>query len=123
VGRTAWVEAARHYRRALEVLETDKESVERDRAQLDILSSLLQVLQSTKGWNHAECVAVSNKARALAEKHNNLPHLILQCYHRWAGVVSSGDMAAAIALADELLVLAKRGWKSRKTWTCIHYSG
>jgi len=32
----------------------------------------------------------------------------LQVFRRWAGVVSSGDLEAAIALADQLLILAKR---------------
>jgi class 3 adenylate cyclase/tetratricopeptide (TPR) repeat protein len=106
--RRAFKEAEDAYRRALEILELQQESRERDRRGLGLLSSLLQVLQFTKGWNAPESAAVADKARALAEKHNNLPQLVLQVFRRWAGVVSSGDLRAAIALANQLLILAKR---------------
>jgi len=106
--RSAFKEAADAYRRAIETLKTQPESAQRDQRELDLLSSLVQVLQFTKGWNDPESAAVADQARALAEEHNNLSQLVTQVFRRWAGVVSSGDLPAAIALADQLLILAKR---------------
>jgi len=107
-GRRAFKEAEDAYRRALEILGTLQESPERDQRELGLLGSLAQVLQFIKGWNDPDSTAVADKARALAEKRNNLPQLVLQVFHRWSGVVSSGDLTAAIALANQLLTLAKR---------------
>jgi class 3 adenylate cyclase len=107
-GHRAFKEAEDAYRRALEILERLKESPERDQRELALLGSLAQVLQFIKGWNDPDSIAVADKARALAEKRNNLPQLVLQVFHRWSGVVSSGDLTAAIALANQLLTLAKR---------------
>jgi tetratricopeptide (TPR) repeat protein len=78
------------------------------------VSSLLQVLQFTKGWNAVESAAAADKARALAEKNNNLAELVLQVFRSWAGVISSADFTAAIALADQLLDLAEREGSAAK---------
>jgi class 3 adenylate cyclase/tetratricopeptide (TPR) repeat protein len=107
-GRRAFKEAEDAYRRALAILEAQPESPQRDQRELDLRGSLLQVIQFTKGWNDPESAATADKARVLAEKHDNLPQLVLQVFRRWAGVVSSGDLEAAIALADQLLLLAQR---------------
>ncbi|MBV8135329.1 MAG: AAA family ATPase, partial [Deltaproteobacteria bacterium] len=106
--RRAFKEAEDAYRRALEILDTLRESPERDQRELGLLDSLAQVLQFIKGWNDPESIAVADKARALAEKRNNLPQLVLQVFHKWSGVVSSGDLTAAIAFANQLLMLARR---------------
>ena len=106
--RRAFKEAEDAYRLALQILEMRQESPERDQAELDLLGSLIQVLQFTRGWNVPESAAVADRALTLAEKLDNLPQLVLQVFRRWAGVVSSGDLTSAIALADELLMLAKR---------------
>jgi predicted ATPase len=106
--RRAFNEAEDAYRLALEILETQQKSAERDEHELDLLSSLIQVLQFTKGWNAPESAIAADRARSLAEEHNNLAQLVTQVFRRWAGVVSSGDMTSAIALANELVILAKR---------------
>lgn len=108
LARRAFKEAEDAYRLALEILETQAESSARDQRQLDLLSSLGQVLNFTKGWNAPETAATADKARELAEKRNNLPQLVSHSFVRWGGVVSSGDLNAAVALADKLLVLAER---------------
>ena len=81
-GRRAFKEAEDAYRRALEILATEQESPERDQRELGLLGSLSQVLQFIKGWNDPDSTAVADKARALAEKRNNLPQLVLQVFHR-----------------------------------------
>jgi len=110
----AFKEAEEAYRQALDILKTLVESPERDGRELELVSSLLQVLQFTKGWNAVESAAAADKARALAEKNNNLAELVLQVFRRWAGVLSSADFTAAIALADQLLDLAKREGSTAK---------
>jgi tetratricopeptide (TPR) repeat protein len=107
-GRCAFKEAEDAYRRALAILEAQRETPQRDQRELELRGSLLQVLQFTKGWNDPESAATADKARALAKKHDNLSQPVLQVFRRWAGVVSSGGLEAAIALADQLLILAKR---------------
>jgi len=106
--RRAFKEAEEAYRRALEILRTLEESAERDGRELDLMSSLVQVLQFTRGWNAPEAVDAADRARVLAERNHNLAQHVLQVFRRWAGVVSSGDLAAAIALADLVLDLAER---------------
>jgi predicted ATPase len=112
--RHAFKEAEDAYRRALEILSALQESPDRDQRELGLFGSLAQVLQFIKGWNDPDSIAVADKARALAEKRSNLPQLVLQLFHKWLGVVSSSDLMAAIALANQLLMLAKREGSAAK---------
>lgn len=66
------------------VLSMFLQSPEHDQRELDLLSSLLQVLQFTKRLNYCETATLADKASALAEKRNNLPLVVQQIFRRRA---------------------------------------
>ena len=76
--RSAYTQAITHLSAGLELLDTLPESPEREARELELASTLVQVLQHTKGYSAPETVEVAARARALAEKTGNLAQLVLQ---------------------------------------------
>jgi tetratricopeptide (TPR) repeat protein len=107
VARGAFTEAETAYRQALTMLR-QSESPERDVLELALMSPFARVLQLKRGWASPEAAEVVAHTRTLAEKTGNLPQLVMQVMGTWAVAVTSGDLALAIAVADELLDLAER---------------
>ena len=106
-GRRAFNEAEEQYRQALAMLKTLPESQERDSRELELASSLIQVLQHTKGYSTAETDEVAAEARALAEKSGSLAELVIRRLGMFSAVILSGDYPGAAALADQILDLAQ----------------
>jgi len=108
VERRAFREAEQAYRQALEILKALPESAERDARELELISPFVRVLQVTRGYGAPEAAEAASRTRALAEKTHNLPGVVLHLFGMWAAVVTTGDLIAAGALADQLLDLARR---------------
>lgn len=106
--RRAFKEAEAHYREALAVLETSPDSPERDQSELDLYSALNRVMQLTLGYAAPDTIAAATKARALAEKRGSLAHLIREEARIWRAIITTGDYAAAKALADHIFDLCQR---------------
>ena len=106
--RSAFKEAEGGYRQAISMLGTLPESSERDVRELELMTPLVLVVSATRGWSAPETVEVSARAAALAEKGGNLPQLVIQTFGQFASVWTSGDVPRTVALADQLLDLAKR---------------
>ena len=103
--RRAFKEAEACYREALAMLATSPDSPARDASELDLYSALNRVLQLTHGYAAPETAAAATRAKALAEKTGNLTQLIREEARIWRGIATSGDYAAAAALADHILDL------------------
>jgi len=104
--RSAFKEAETAYRQALGMLRTLPVSPKRDTKELDLCSGLNRVLQLTQGYAAPETVEAAARARSLAEKSGNLSQLIREEAKIWRGVITAGDYAGAIALADRILDLS-----------------
>ena len=106
--RHAFKEAEEGYRQALAMLGALPGSPERDRRELELTFPFSLVLASTRGPSAPEPVEAFARGRALAEKTNNLSQLVLQVFANGISVWTSGDITGAIALADQILDLARR---------------
>ena len=104
--RRAFKEAETAYRQALAMLATLPDSSKRDARELDLCSGLNRVLQMTQGYAAPETVEAAARARLLAEKSGSLSQLIREEAKIWRAVITAGDYAGAIALADRILDLS-----------------
>jgi tetratricopeptide (TPR) repeat protein len=84
------------------------ESPSRDTRALQLVNPLIQVLWVTRGYGATETVGAVRRARTLAEKSGDLVQLAVQLQGTWSATVTSGDLPAASALADQMLDLARR---------------
>jgi class 3 adenylate cyclase/tetratricopeptide (TPR) repeat protein len=107
--RSAIAEAQAQLQQGLEWIKKLAESPERDSRELELASTLAQVLLITKGFTAPETRAAAERARELAEKGGNLAQLVVQVFGIFRSVNSAyGDYSAAVLLADQILDLAKR---------------
>jgi len=106
--RNAFREAQESYQQALTLLGTLPASPDRDGRELELVSTLAQVLTVTRGHTAPETRAAAERARDLAEKGGNLAQLVLQVFGIWHSRWFSGDLSTASLLADRLLDLAER---------------
>jgi class 3 adenylate cyclase/tetratricopeptide (TPR) repeat protein len=106
--RSAFAEAQAQLQNGIEWIKMLPESPERDVRELELASTLAQVLLVTRGFSAPETRAAAELARILAEKGGNLAQLILRVFDIWRGVLVSGDYLTACALAGRILELAER---------------
>jgi class 3 adenylate cyclase/tetratricopeptide (TPR) repeat protein len=107
--RSAIAEAQAQLQQGLEWIKKLAESPERDSRELELASTLAQVLLITKGFTAPETRAAAERARDLAEKGGNLAQLVVQVFGIFRSVNSAyGDYSTAALLADRILDLAKR---------------
>jgi len=108
MNRSAFAEAQAQLQQGLEWIKKLAESPERDSRELELASTLTQVLLITKGFTAPETRAAAERARDLAEKGGNLGQLVAQVFGIWRSVYFSGDYSTAVLLADRILYLAER---------------
>jgi class 3 adenylate cyclase/tetratricopeptide (TPR) repeat protein len=101
-------EAVDYLTRALELLPQLPESAERDRQELELGQSLVEMLWVTRGRAAPETVKATERIAALAEKSGALTQLVDSVASRCNIALASGDFPAASALADQALDLAVR---------------
>jgi class 3 adenylate cyclase/tetratricopeptide (TPR) repeat protein len=106
--RNAFREALESFRQAVTVLQSLPESPERDLHELELRQRVVSMLQVTRGYSAPETVDANERVAALAEKSGNLARLVTWANSRWVAAHISGDLAAARALADQLLDLSLR---------------
>jgi hypothetical protein len=106
--RSAFAEAQVQLQQGLEWIKKLAESPERDERELELASTLAQVLMVTRGFTAPETRAAAERSRELAEKSGNLAQLVVQVSGIWANVLLSGDFSTAGLLADRILYLAQR---------------
>ena len=76
--------------------------------ELELASTLAQVLMVTRGFTAPETRAAAERARDLAEKSGNLAQLVAQVFGIWRSFFITGDYSTAALLADRILYLAQR---------------
>jgi tetratricopeptide (TPR) repeat protein len=106
--RNAFREALESFRQALTLLQLLPESPERDLRELDLRESVVSMLQVTRGYSAPETIEANERVAALGEKSGNLARLVTWANSRWVATHISGDLTAAIVLADHLLDLSQR---------------
>ncbi len=108
LSRSAFAEAQAQLQQGLEWIKKLSESPERDARELELASTLAQVLLVTKGMSAPETRAAAERARDLAEKAGNLAQLVARVHGIWRSVLTGGDYSTAALLADRILDLARR---------------
>jgi predicted ATPase len=110
--RRAFREAERHYRDALALLLTLPESLERDHREINLQLALGPVLGVTTGWAAADTNAAYARASSLSTPQGTEESLGLT-WGLWLAAVSSSDLRAAMALAEEMRQIASKLGSSR----------
>jgi tetratricopeptide (TPR) repeat protein len=106
LSRCAFKEAEEAFRQASSALKRLPASEVRDRGELELCSSLVRVLQVTKGYSAPETMQLGAHARLLAERLGDLAQLLRQGARTWASIFFTGDYATAASLAEEILEIA-----------------
>jgi class 3 adenylate cyclase/tetratricopeptide (TPR) repeat protein len=108
LNRSAFAEAQVQLQQGLEWIKKLSESPERDARELELTSTLAQVLLVTRGFTAPETRAAAERARDLAEKGGNLAQLVVQVFGIWRTFLNRGDLSNGALLADRILYLAQR---------------
>ncbi|MGO9268152.1 MAG: AAA family ATPase [Candidatus Binataceae bacterium] len=107
VQRRAYREAEQHFREAITVLQTQPESGARNTRELKLQVAFGRVMQFTRGWSAAETVEAYTRARVVAERSDGGDSINIL-----AGLCSGanlrGEPRAALALAEQMLAIARR---------------
>jgi predicted ATPase len=106
--RSAYVEAADHYVKAIQILSKLPDGPERARRELPLDLALGYVLVLTKGYGASEVALAFTRARALAEQVGDTHGLVYLLVGSWVTPMTRGAARAAQALADQALRVAER---------------
>ena len=107
--RNAFREALESYQQALALLNTLPESSERDLRELELRQSRrFDALRHERVLLRRKRSTLPSALAALAEKSGNLAQLVSWVASRCDIAMFSGDLAAAVTLADQALELALR---------------
>jgi class 3 adenylate cyclase len=102
--RSADVEAARHFRRALGLAESLPDTRERDELELDLCIELGGALVATSGYGVDECRDLFARARALCDRLGGAtPKLFPVLYGHWVYEHVNGRLTISIGLAEQFL--------------------
>jgi tetratricopeptide (TPR) repeat protein len=107
LGRSAFAEAQAQLQQGLDLIKLLPESSGRDAKELELASTLAQVLLVIRGFA-PETRAAAARAAALAEKSGNLAQLVMHASVLWRSLFYSGDYSNSIPLAGRILYLAER---------------
>jgi DNA-binding winged helix-turn-helix (wHTH) protein/tetratricopeptide (TPR) repeat protein len=107
--RSAVFEAERHYTAAFELLHKQlPESPERDRRELELMLSALQMLCAMKGYSAPETIQAIEQAIVVAEKSGNVKQVVNLVSGRASTLLITGDLVAADTTLDQVHELAQR---------------
>ena len=107
VASSAVEEAASHLRHGLELLEGQPASPERDRLELDLLSTLGTALTIQKGWAAPEVAEAYSRAHALSERVGDSPTLFWVLWGLWAFYLVKGDQTQGLQFAERMMQFAQ----------------
>jgi class 3 adenylate cyclase/predicted ATPase len=107
VASSAVEEAASHLRHGLDQLATVPASVERDRLELDILSTLGTALTIQKGWVAPEVAEAYSRAHALSDRVGESPTLFWVLWGLWAFYLVKGDQTQGLGFAERMMQFAR----------------
>ncbi|MBI3400392.1 MAG: AAA family ATPase [Acidobacteria bacterium] len=107
VASSAVEEAATHLRHGLELVAAQPVSVERDRLELDLLSTLGTALTIQKGWAAPEVAEAYSRAHALSERVGDSPTLFWVLWGLWAFYLVKGDQTQGLQFAERMMSFAE----------------
>lgn len=105
--RSASVEALAHLYKALELLNSLPESIERDRKELALRIDLTSPLIASKGMAAAEMGSTISRARELCERLGETSRLFPVLYGQWVFHHVSGKVTMGLEFAKEAARLAE----------------
>ena len=108
VASSAVEEAASHLRHGLDLLKDQPASLERDRLELDLLSTLGTALTIQKGWAAPEVADAYSRAHALSERVGDSPSLFWVLWGLWAFYLVKGDQHQGLEFAERMMAFAKK---------------
>jgi class 3 adenylate cyclase/tetratricopeptide (TPR) repeat protein len=106
--RSAYAEAQGQLQQGLEWITKLPVSPQRDARELELASTLAEILLARRGYRAPEALAAGARARQLAEKNGNLARLAVQVFGDLQSVFVAGDYATAWQISDHLFDLAQR---------------
>jgi tetratricopeptide (TPR) repeat protein len=106
VRRAAHREAVEHFRRALQLLETEPADPERWRSELVILSQLAPALMGVHGWSAAEAGEAVERAAAVARRLESSPDVAPAIANLWLYDFSQGRLGRANEISRDLFRIA-----------------
>ena len=115
VARSAPVEAADHFTKAVRLLGTLPDAPERGQQRLTLQVLLGQALAATKGYGANEVTDAFARAREFARQIGGTPELLAVLFGLWTSIAGKGEFGVARDLADEMLVVAERAGKRAET--------
>ena len=107
VASSANEEAASHLRLGLELLAAQPASPERDRTELELLTTLGTALTMQKGWAASEVAETYSRAEALSERVGPTPQLFWVLWGLWAFHLVRGDQRVALESARRVMEVAR----------------
>jgi hypothetical protein len=99
--RNAFEEGLSSYRQALALIELLPASPQRYTRELEFRTSIVQMLQITRGWSSKQAAEASEQAAALAEKSGNLEQFAYWLGLRAFAALISSDLSVSLNLADQ----------------------
>ena len=110
--RSAHREAKTHLSRALELLESQPESVERDEREVALRIGLGAVLIATQGFGSPEVESCYSRARELCKRPGSARERFAVLWGLWVYYLDHGPLSSSREIADELSELAQRSGDS-----------
>jgi predicted ATPase len=104
--RTANLEAAGHFRRAIECLTKLPATTERKRRELELQNLIAPVLMSVYGWASTEVEEACQRGRALAEELGQPDCLYAPLWGLWSVYFLRGELSPALPAAEAVQQMA-----------------
>ena len=108
IERSAHLEAISHLIKALEVLQTLPDTLQRAQRELDLQTNLGPILVATKGFTAPEVEAAYARARELCRYVGETPQLFPVLHGLWRFYNARGSSRPRRSLGEQLLALAQR---------------
>jgi predicted ATPase/class 3 adenylate cyclase len=108
IERSASVEAIGHLGKALDLLKSQLDGVERQRQELELQTTLGSVLMAAKGYAAPEVEAAYARARHLCEQLGETSQLFSVLRGLWGFHVVRAELQTAHELGEQCLALAQR---------------
>jgi len=108
VRRSAHLEAISHLEKALELLQTLPDTLERAQQELDVQLTLGIPLSATRGYAVPEVAHIYTRAQALCQRMGETPQLIPALLGLWRFYLLRAEVVKARELAEQCLLLLQR---------------
>lgn len=106
--RSAHIEASRHFRRAIELVESENETLERDARLAELWAALAPSLLVSRGYGSAEVGDAFRKADELSRRLGDPERQFYSAWGIGAFHYVTGDLPAALAVIERMEATAVR---------------